>query len=339
MNRIVALILALCLSVVGVTGCGNNQTTAAATYGDSELAAGVYIYYIMLGINDAYSYVEDTSADLLSQTIDGQNVSDWIIEDAKDMLRANAAIEVLFEEKGLTLSEDDEASIASTVESVWSSQSTALEQIGISRASLERVATNNAKSTQLQLALYGKGGEYELSEDVLAAYCADTYRRIVLLGMSLSDVTDEEELATRKELTETYYERAVNGEAILDLVYEENARRNDLTLEESKEAIDQNPPETIITRSSTGYPTDLIEQVFAAEQDSVQKYESDTANAIYQVIDVTGGDASFYYNDAIVESASTADYRDLVLAKADTIDLVISDSVVNRYTPKEIMNR
>ena len=337
---VLALLLALCLTLGALSGCTTGKdTTVAAAYGDTELPAGIYIYYIVTAHNDAYNYVEDPLKNALDQKIDGTDASDWITARAKDMLRAHAAVEAKFSEYGLTLDETALAEVSNSADTLWINYGDEMQRYGISRTSVEAVILHNKKSVVLQDFLYGKGGEKEIPEQELLDYYQENYRRVAMLPISLSGL-DEEKLTEAKALFSEYTARAEAGESLLSLMVEEYARTQSVTPEQAALVYTESTYERLVARESSGYPAGLLDQVFEAEQDTLQKFESDTHAVLFEVHDLLG-DGSAFENSrkTLVQIVSADDYRTLVLGWADEIGLSINEAAVRRYTPKAISSR
>lgn len=342
MTKILALLLALCLAVGSLAGCASGQDTAvAATYDGGELPAGVYLYYLVSAYTRSVYQVENPYDDPLGQTVDGVDASEWIVSEAQTSLRRYAAVEKKFSESGLALDETVLASAENSLASFWENYGDMMQECGISRESAEKIYLNSAKSSLLQASLYGEGGEFAVAEDTIQAYYSENYRRVLVLPMPLTGV-DEDETALRRELTDTYYDRAVNGEAISDLLKEEYTRRNsDKTEEEIAEDLDNLTYELLLTKTNSSYPTALVDAIFAeTETGKVEKYTSDTLNAIFVVEDLMGDGSEYAQEHASLLTTITADdYTELLTQEGDAIQFAMNDAAVKRYTPKDLAKR
>jgi len=339
--RAAALVLALCLLLVPLGGCSRGEDTAAiATSKNGEIPAGVYLYYLTAAYDDAAAAVENPYGNVLEQTVDGVPAAEWIARNARNETMASAAASAKFEELGLSLDAQTTARIASTVSSMWSSYGARLESFGIAQSSLEQVIASSYKSRALLHALYGEGGEFEIPEAQLRDYYEETYRRVIPLVMS-NTLLEGEGLELQKQRFADYYERALAGEELLDLIIEENAFQTGVEPEEAAAQFAGSTQEVVVTRDTTGYPQDLLDQIFATqEKNAVQKYEGEDYDILFEVRELAGDDFSFEgAHDTILEAAAAEDYRAYLEAAAQEIGYALNEKAVARYTVEEMLNR
>lgn len=217
------LAAALCLSFAG---CYSENKTWAARKGDTTLPIGGYIYYL----NNAYSEAMEkvpSGEEVIKSTIEEKDAETWIRERAENYLKAFYYVNDKFEELGLELTEEDNASIDSNTESFWSFYKSGLESIGIAKDSFQTAFTlHNTKLQKLMYAMYGKDGELELSEDDLKAYVTENYYNYQYFSAPLSTTDDEGE---SQDLTD---EEKTDLKAKLE-AYVESVNKGDMTLEEA----------------------------------------------------------------------------------------------------------
>ncbi len=211
LKRAVAAMLALALCA-GLAGCYSEDKAWAAKAGDNTLPIGGYIYYLTSAYTDAAGKVGTEQAVFGSQ-IEGKDAKAWVEDRALSYLRSYYYVSQKFDELGLTLDEDDQASINSMATSMWGYYKSAFEGLGVAESSFkETYAVYNTKLAKLLPALYGKGGELEVSEDDLKAYYLDNYTYYQYFSIPLTkageddtavDMEEDEKKEVREMLDDT----------------------------------------------------------------------------------------------------------------------------------------
>lgn len=190
LKRAAAGVLALAMCV-GLSGCYSENKTWAARLGDDTLPIGGYIYYLSSAYSEGAGKV-DTSTEVLKADIEGKTGSDWVTDKAMDYLYSYYYVNQKFDELGLTLDEADQESINNATSSMWTYFKGEFEAMGIAESSFKLAySTYNTKLSKLMQAMYGKGGELELSEDELRSYYTENYVYYQYFYADLS-TTDEE---------------------------------------------------------------------------------------------------------------------------------------------------
>lgn len=235
-----ALALAMC---AGLAGCYSENNTWAAKMGDDTLPIGGYIYYLSSAYSEAAGKV-DPEQEVLTADIDGKTGSQWVEDRAMDYLYSYYYVEKKFDELGLTLDEEDQSSIDTITDSMWSGSGylagykETFEKMGIAESSFkEAYAVYNTKLGKLLEAMYGKGGEMEVSEDDMHEYYTGLYVYYQYMYADLSTTDDEgnaqdmdeDEKTKVKEYLEDQAELVTKGDFDLD-----TAASNYATLHETE---------------------------------------------------------------------------------------------------------
>ena len=216
-----AVALAMCASFAG---CYSEDKTWAAKLGDDTLPIGGYIYYLSSAYSQAAAQV-GTDSDVLNASVEDQSAQDWIKSTAMDTLHSYYFVSQKFQDLGLTLEEDDQTAIENATNSMWGYFRTALEPMGVAESSFNQAySVYNMKLQKLLLAMYGKGGEMELSEDELRDYYTSgyTYYQYFLVNLSTTDENgdsqdmSDDEKAEVKERLEDYVKQINQGRQTLD---------------------------------------------------------------------------------------------------------------------------
>ena len=216
------------LSAVAVTAtmalslasCGQD-TTWGAKIDETELRAGIFIYYQSDALSRAYDYMTENDTDVMAITIDNMSTEDWVNDQAVKGMQEYVAIENKFNELGLVFDNNEEELAKANVEQWWSYVSEYFESIGVSQQSYLDVVINNNKKAAIFDYYYGQGGEKEVAEADIKNYLTDNFARIKYIDMPLKDgegnLLKSEDKAEIKAMAEEYIERMKNGEAFEDI--------------------------------------------------------------------------------------------------------------------------
>ena len=187
----------LAASAVSLAGCGGS--TWALKTDNAEISSGVYNYALYAGYYNALYSVEDYTQPVLDQEIDGQSSEEWIRNYAMEyFIKPFLVVDETFNEMGLTLDDVTRYNAKQYAISDWESYQKTFEPYGITRDDYQYVGYDyNAKFTAIFEALYGKGGEQEVSQEELDAYFAEHYASVdyIVAETVLDDgttMTDEE---------------------------------------------------------------------------------------------------------------------------------------------------
>lgn len=228
-KRAAAGVMALAMCA-GLTGCYSENNTWAAKMGDTTLPIGGYIYYLSSAYSEAAGRV-GTESEVLKADIDGKAGSQWVSDKAMDYLYSYYFVEQKFDELGLTLDEEDQDSIDTVTASMWSGTAymagykDAFEKMGIAESSFKQAyAVYNTKLSKVLQAMYGKGGEMEVSDDELHDYYTGDYIYYQYLSVDLTTTNEDgesvdmedEEKSEIKEYLEDQAELVSGGRIELD---------------------------------------------------------------------------------------------------------------------------
>ncbi len=207
-----ALCLCLCFCLcMSLGACYSEDNTWAAKHGDDVMPIGAYIYYLSSAYTDAGNRVSANDK-ILSASIDGQSAKDWMKDRALSYIGAYYYVCDQFDELGLSLTDEDLASIDSSANTFWGYYKTGMENMGISQESFKKAfAEYNIRAQMVMNATYGKGGAQEIPESELRGYYTDTYDYYTYMYVSKSKsdennnsvaITDEEKDEMLKNLND-----------------------------------------------------------------------------------------------------------------------------------------
>lgn len=349
----IVLAAALCLSL---SGCYSEKNSWSAKKGDETLSIGSYIYFM----NSAYSLARSevsSEEEVLKASIpdyldESQTLAakDWIENRALNYVNSYFFLKDKFNEYGLSFSADDQAGIESLTDAMWSYSKTTFEDMGIAKESLnESYSVYNMLFQRVFEAMYGEGGEKEVSEEEIKSYFLENYVHYEYFTASLTktdedgnsvNMTDEEKEAAKKKLDD-YVERINSGalsvedaasEFALEYLgsadnstYQTPAASHSETLSETfttaLEGLDEN--KATLAETATGYY--LIRKLPIAEQ-----YEefNESESSLTDLLTHMKGDE---FSDYILETAQSYTGVEYNMSAMRTVKLskFVSDSTKN----------
>lgn len=230
MKKLVAGVSACLLLVSTLSGCYSEDKAWAARRGDDTAPIGAYIYYLSNAYQEALTLVEDDTKSVFDQEIEGKDGTQWVKDRARESLKLMYYVDQRMEDLGLTLDEDDQSQIESLTGSQWSAYSASFDQYGIAQTSVERAYSQFIVEYQKVFeAIYGPGGEKEVSDDELREYYEGAYVDVDYFTCAYTQYTedgqtetmsDEEKAEAAKEYQQ-YVTRIQDGELTIEEAAEE----------------------------------------------------------------------------------------------------------------------
>ena len=188
LKKISALFIAIVISL-SMTSCSLASWSFKTS--DDTLSAGTYIMYMSRAYSTASTKVENSSTDVLKQTIDGQKASDYIKDEAKASCEKLLGLEKKFTELNLSLTDEETEQATQSTEQIWSYYGKSYEKLGISKDSFHRAYTlYNLKYEKVFDAIYGTDGTTPVSDEELKNYFCENFVSGSYITKSAS-VTDD----------------------------------------------------------------------------------------------------------------------------------------------------
>lgn len=354
-----ALCGALCLSLAG---CGKDQTVVSA--GDYKASAAVYVLNQMNALSEVTTQegYDSTLDPIWDNQIDGQSMEDWVNNRALDLTREYVAVNKLFEEKGLSLSEEEQTNIDSSMENSFPLYEELYTQIGVADSSYEDYMVFNARYQELFLNRYQEGGEAAVSEEDLRSYYCDNFDEVKLLSFSYTEPTEEESSSdttsdtstdsTEEEADDTspeavqataqsYLDRIQNGENVDDVIYAyRQSTASDPDSVTKAESIDNITVIPANGDNTTTYSDDVINQmVEIASGDSALIQDSE--NSCYYVVYKMDQDSNTEYYDAnrdnILYEMKNQEFEQYLIDYANNeMGATVNGMIQGRYSCKKV---
>ena len=362
MKKLVAGVSACLLLVSALSGCYSEDKAWAARRGDDTAPIGAYIYYLSNAYQEALTLVEDDTKSVFDQEIDGKDGAQWVKDRARESLKLMYYVDQRMEDLGLTLDEDDQSQIESLTGSQWSSFSASFDQYGIAQTSVERAYSQFIVEYQKVFeAVYGPGGEKEVSDDELREYYEGAYVDVDYFTCaytkynesgSTDTMTDDEKAEAAKEYQQ-YVTRIQDGELTIEEAAEEYQAARDeeaaaasssssesSSSSSSSDDSNSNLASETVNLESSHYPEEMTAKIKEMDENTVDFVDIPDSN-MFVIIQKNP------ISEACDEMLSDAEQRLSVLSElkndeytadmeegANALDdITFNDSVLDSYDP------
>ncbi|MBR5513317.1 MAG: hypothetical protein IKV85_04940 [Ruminococcus sp.] len=224
---------------------GNSQN--AATIGEQEVPAGVFIYYTLQAYSEASSIIQGDGEtapeadEIRNANIDEIDSTSWIQNKATEYCKDYAGLVTEFEAIGGKLSSEDIDEAAEMAEYYYS-MDPRLASNGVSLDSMKAIAESTYMETEIFKYHYGFDGEKGCSEEELKDFVDDNFARIKYVSISLKDQDGEKvDAAKEKEIRKMAD----------DYVKQVNAKSGDLNKMHEMDAISEDYNEYVAANTTT----------------------------------------------------------------------------------------
>ena len=335
--RIAALLMAMALALAGA-GCSSEDTSWVAKSGEDVLPAGVYLVELMMGYSSALGQV--SGEDVLSETIDGVPAAQYITDFAKLESAKLLAIRRQFQDRGLSLTEDDEAQSESYTDYLYTMGEALYTANGVAKESVRYINDTSMMSLHVFNDIYKEGGEKGLTHEELMDAFAQQYTRSQYMlfpkvdmttGLPLDDASAEE---VRQE-AESYLARAQAGEHFPDLIYEQAVENNG---DAAGEQMADDSYDVYLQNGAGFFPVVYENAVAGAEDGDVFLVEDEYYfYLVHKLPILEADDASVeMYLDVVLQTLKYEEYMDSVAVWAAEMDLVYNNAALAAYTPAKL---
>ncbi len=323
-KKILALLSAFALALP-LAGC-NEETKTMGKINDTEINAGIYIFYTIEGYNDAFSQLSEKDAtideeNIWDKKIDDVSVNDYVLDYATDRCVTIVSVDEKFEELKLKLNEDDEKSLERSLRNEWDQFGANYTDNGISKKSIEQILLSNYKQDLIFKHYYMEDGIKPVSEKDILAEINKKYARVKILPLSTLDdeyePLDALEKAKVLEEAEDYIERVKKGEDFDDMIdafYEEKYPSSSSDSSEEEEELGENRNEIVVYE---GY-----EYVDAKSVEAMIKQSVSTTPEIIK------GEKNYY----VVEKLDIAEDEETIETLSDGIVYTLKKDEFNKET-------
>lgn len=210
-------------SAVALSGCGNAY---ALKTDNAEISSGVYRYCLFSAYQNATYSVEDYTQPILSQKINGTPAEEWIRETALTYLKPILVVEDKMKELKLSLPDETRYNAKEAAATDWKNYKDMFESYGITQDDYQYVMYDySAKYSTVFEAIYGEGGEKEVSREDMEKYFKENYADVDYIVASTTKddgtaMSDDEIEAVKKEFA-AYAKEINNGDKTIQEVDKE----------------------------------------------------------------------------------------------------------------------
>ncbi len=233
--------------ICAMSMCGCMDNGYVGSIDGLQIRNGLYLLYELDAVNSAYSKVQESNkeagettevSNIFTETIDGKNSVNWIKEETISNIKRHVAIQRLFEEYGLSLSEEDKSEINEQINSIWNEDNFYAQylygvktmgeyytSVGVGKESLTDMYTANKIEQAVFLHNYGDDGVTPVTDEEFNAYIKENYANVKYIKLEFKDkfginLKEESDIQAVKDMAQGYADRLNSGESWLDVQYD-----------------------------------------------------------------------------------------------------------------------
>lgn len=352
--RLIAGLIALLMVISLFTGCG--VTTKAMSFGKVEITANMYSYwmckYKAMYLYSMFGTTTDNAQYWSMQMTDTITVGDYLGAMAASQIMQNAILLGLFDEYGLTVSNEKLEEIDNAMDEKISQAgsksalNSALSPYGINSTMLEEIYIAEAKISAVTDYLYGDDGIEKATDSEINDYFTSNYYRCkhILIRTDVkyeydengeAIVNDEGTAYKTIDLTDEEVEAQKALAADLELRVAAGEDFDELVLEYSEDTGMQHFEDGYyITSACTFLPTEITSAVMKMNVGDTKTIETSYGISIVRRYELIDGayDTEPYKSELIGDIASTVNtvkLQSLVSGYADSV--IINSEVISDY--------
>ena len=346
-NKKLICIIAVVSALLILCSCGYNPKTVG-TIDDFDITAGNYLsLQLEAYCNAALDYSNGTSYSLgfLKDEYKGVPAVDYVNDKTVELCKRYVFIEKEFERLGLTLSDEDQNSISSSVSQSWSSVSSIYESNGVGKDTYTAAQTNYKKYVNLLSALYGEGGEKAFTQDEIRAYYEAHFTRIDCIEFPVSDVNGTalpaQTIATFADIANTMLADAKANNS-LEKAFVDNFNDVYALTGEDKTADAATYAATVatdalITDMSTSYDAEFSATALGLKPGEYGVYSSDKVVYVFKAVGVAHDEDISSYVAAIVPSMASEPFDEYVAASTASYSVNLDQKARAYYSLDKIV--
>lgn len=243
------------------------------TVGSVEVDKEIYTYYLDSAVASSENSPDSVAA----------------MEEAAENCVRYIAVNTVFAEMNLSLTDSKKSEVSQTVNELWRLYGNYYEKIGVSKQTLTKVYESKAYENAIFLAYYNTDGLTPVPEETVQKYFSDNYVIIKSINGYLTDVDENGNTipmdAESRQKTIVSFEglaAKINGGSTIDDVYAEYADQIGATIQP-----------VVVNKDSSLYPKGFFDSVKAIEENkakvlviedyifAVQRLASDSDSNIY----------------------------------------------------------
>ena len=239
------------------------------------------------------------------------------------------AVQMLCEQAGITLTDDERSAINEAVNTAWDQQGEQYEKIGVAKESLRKMQEFNTYAEKHFESIYGAEGSQAVSDEEVEKYFKENYGSIKYFAVSLTDSSGNELGAEDQERIETelggvkqsYEEGEKTFSEIVD-EYNEKHSTATVTMRES------------ISDLKTNFSEEFYKEIENVEPGKAAVFTYNNYMYVVAVYDVEK-ETDYLENNAseIRHTMRDEQYTQLMEAEEEKINFTINEAAINKYSP------
>lgn len=366
-----ALVLTL---LVSFAGC-HPANEVAMTIGGVDISSGMYMCFLIQADSEGRDAVDaavsETASDASSssassssassttnyykETLEETDFTEWVRNRAREAAVEYATYIKLYNERGLTLSEEDLSTIDTYCNYYWNTYgySSLYGSNGVSFDTYKEYFSYSYKTRTYFLSVYGADGTNPVAQDEVNDAISKNFAAVDVLQLSYTHTENdetvdysEEEIAAIKAKAQTYSERLKNGESFETIYLEENPSTDESSAETDEDA-DYDKYATIFVSeaaqpyaSSQYYSYDYWDEASSlAVGDSIviDDDENKYSLVLYKAQNVL--DSTQYietFTDPALYILKQEEMESSIKTESEGLEVSVNDYAVNRFKPKNI---
>jgi len=330
-KKILAGVLAAA-TMVAVSGC-SGDTNWVYRNGENEVTAGMYIGYGMESCQSLYYNDQiDTTKALNNQTIDDIPVVNWLEIQTQMAAKRYLIVEKLFNEYGLSFTEEEQASIKNTIDYYWNYYyGVDYEAQGCGYGSFSKMIENTYKQDKLFTYTYSEEGPSPVNADEMRASFDSDYTKMKYFTISLMD--EEGEALSEKDVSllvkeaEALAKRIEDGESLEKVRCEYYETEYD---EEEDSSI-------VVALDSTYYTTAVMDTVKELKDGKAGVGQSEKYLYIVERIATDDEDYDATYPQLLSELKS-AEFNNFITEETAALEAELNEKAAKKYAPKKLLS-
>ncbi|MDL2294248.1 hypothetical protein LJC60_06410 [Ruminococcaceae bacterium OttesenSCG-928-D13] len=341
LKRIVALLLVCALLALTMTGCIGNFYENAGTIDGVEISSGLYLMAQFNAYFEARNLAQDAD-NVLKEKIEGEKASKWIQNRTEELLRRFVAILKISREKKISLSSEGQQNVESAMQ-YWDYMVDMYTENGVSEATVRRFNTNSELAGDIFDALYGEGGELQVSDADLKAEYTEKYAHIRFFSIPTSKLDPSTDMTTEvSALTDAMVARLYGGATLEDVVLDDVESVYTDVLE--RDVGSANTVESITSSYVNLYPEnfetyseDFLEELKNQSVGDFGSYNMGATIIVYEKIEMFADDEEFQnQRTTILTSLKSEAFEDYLSAAADAYQVKWALGARNYLRPSKI---
>lgn len=342
-KKLTAAVASLAIAF-SLTAC--SDVSWACKINGTELKAGVYIYYEIMGKDAATSILskQNFTDDIFTQSLDGKDMKTYIRDYAMDKCKRAVATNSMFDELGLTLSETDKKTIKKTVDDTWEQNGDKFTKFGVSKQSLTYIVENRTKENLVFEKYYGEGGLEAVSNSEINAQIPKDYARIKFIPFSIVDSTtgmkyEASKLAEIEKTAQGYVDRALKGEDFNKIIAEYT--NNSFQQSVSDGNTDKYKNEVIVSNGYQSIEPDSVTEILKhTKNNDTFIVKGTTTYYVVNKLDILQrDDVTSQLKKAELVPLRADTFTAKVKAKYDAYTIEMNKAAFDKYDPQVVANR